>query len=71
MSQDPFEALRGSVRVAAASVRGGTGELPVEPRLERPKRAGQGDYSTNAAMLLAPVLGRAAAGDRRTDRGAS
>ena len=27
------------------------------PVLERPKRAGQGDYSTNAAMLLAPVLG--------------
>src|SRR5256714_3341718 len=30
--------------------------MPVEPRLERPKRQGQGDYSTNAAMLLAPVL---------------
>ena len=27
------------------------------PTLERPKRAGQGDYATNAAMLLAPVLG--------------
>jgi arginyl-tRNA synthetase len=27
------------------------------PKLERPKRAGQGDYATNAAMLLAPVLG--------------
>jgi arginyl-tRNA synthetase len=25
-------------------------------RLERPKRAGQGDYATNAAMLLAPAL---------------
>jgi arginyl-tRNA synthetase len=30
-----------------------------EPRLDRSKRAGQGDYSTNAAMLLAPVLGAA------------
>jgi len=29
----------------------------LEPRLERPKRAGQGDYATNAALLLAPVLG--------------
>jgi arginyl-tRNA synthetase len=25
--------------------------------VERPKRAGQGDYSTNVAMLLAPVMG--------------
>ena len=25
--------------------------------LERPKKAGFGDYSTNAAMLLAPALG--------------
>ena len=54
--EDPLGSLRASVRAAAASVRGGDGELPVEPRLERPKRAGQGDYSTNAAMLLAPVL---------------
>lgn len=29
------------------------------PKLERPKRSGQGDYATNAAMLLAPVLGTA------------
>ena len=28
----------------------------MQPRLERPKREGQGDYSTNAAMLLAPAL---------------
>ena len=26
------------------------------PGVERPKRTGQGDYATNAAMLLAPVL---------------
>ena len=38
------------------------------PTLERPKQAGFGDYSTNAAMLLAPALGRAAARDRRAAR---
>ncbi len=57
MSRDPVQALRAAVGAAAASMRGSNGELPVEPRLERPKRDGQGDYSTNAAMLLAPVLG--------------
>ncbi len=56
MTEQPIEGLRAVVRAAAAAVRGGDGELPVEPRLERPKRAEQGDYSTNAAMLLAPVL---------------
>ena len=35
----------------------GRAEPIAQPRLERPKREGQGDYSTNAAMLLAPVLG--------------
>ena len=57
MSSDPVQALRAAVGAAAANVRGSNGELAVEPRLERPKREGQGDYSTNAAMLLAPVLG--------------
>ncbi len=56
MSAHPLEELRAEVLGAAAAVRGGEGELPVDPRLERPKRAGQGDYSTNAAMLLAPAL---------------
>ncbi len=59
MSGDPVQALRAAVSAAAANVRGSNGELAVEPRLERPKREGQGDYSTNAAMLLAPVLGSA------------
>ncbi|HWF56699.1 MAG TPA: arginine--tRNA ligase [Solirubrobacteraceae bacterium] len=53
----PLEDLRAAVLAAAAAVRGGDGEGSVQPRLERPKRAGQGDYSTNAAMLLAPSLG--------------
>jgi arginyl-tRNA synthetase len=57
VSRDPVQALRAAVGAAAANVRGSNGELAVEPRLERPKREGQGDYSTNAAMLLAPVLG--------------
>ncbi len=51
-----MEELRAAVRAATAAVRGDRGELPVQPGVERPKRAGQGDYATNAAMLLAPVL---------------
>ena len=30
---------------------------PAQLRVERSRREGQGDYSTNAAMLLAPALG--------------
>ena len=60
----PLSELAAAVRAAAATVRGryrreGAGGPPEPialPRLERPKREGQGDYSTNAAMLLAPVL---------------
>ncbi len=42
-------------------MRGSSGETDASPtpRLERPKRSDQGDYATNAAMLLAPVLGAA------------
>ncbi len=55
----PLDELRGAVREAAAGVRGAAveGSGAAEPRVERSKRAGQGDYSTNAAMLLAPILG--------------
>jgi arginyl-tRNA synthetase len=53
----PLAQLRAAVAAAAATVRGPVAELGVEPRLERPKRAGQGDYATNAALLLAPALG--------------
>jgi arginyl-tRNA synthetase len=56
-STAPVQALSDAVRAAAAAVRGTGGEPAVKPRVERPKREDQGDYSTNAAMLLAPVLG--------------
>ena len=52
---DPVARLRDAVREVAAELGGdGTGGSPT---LERPPRAELGDYSTNAAMLLAPVLG--------------
>ena len=52
----PASGLDAAVRAAAAAVRGGDGELVEQVRTERSRREGQGDYSTNAAMLLAPVL---------------
>jgi arginyl-tRNA synthetase len=52
----PVQELAGHVRAAAAAVRGSGAEPGARPRVERPKREDQGDYSTNAAMLLAPVL---------------
>ncbi len=53
----PLSELAAAVESAAAAVRGGAGAPPVPPTLDRPRHKGQGDYSTNAAMLLAPVLG--------------
>jgi arginyl-tRNA synthetase len=53
----PLGGLREAVAAAALTVRGDAGPPHAALRVERPKRAGQGDYSTNAAMLLAPVLG--------------
>jgi arginyl-tRNA synthetase len=53
----PVEELAAAIRTAVATVRG-VGERPAaEPTLDRPRHKGMGDYSTNAAMLLAPVLG--------------
>ena len=40
-----------------AAAGGGPQGVPAQLRVERSRRSGQGDYSTNAAMLLAPVLG--------------
>jgi arginyl-tRNA synthetase len=48
----PIEELRSAVEAIAAELGNGS----VTPTLERPKKAGFGDYSTNAAMLLAPAL---------------
>ncbi len=45
-----------AILAAACSEMGAEGSA-VSPALERPRKAEQGDYSTNAAMLLAPVLG--------------
>ena len=52
----PLDDLRGAVQAAAGELRNG-GAAGDRLSLERPKKAGFGDYSTNAAMLLAPVLG--------------
>jgi arginyl-tRNA synthetase len=54
---DPLGELRVAVHDAASAVSGPAHGLPVAPTLEQPKRAGLGDYSTNAGMLLAPALG--------------
>ena len=53
----PLEDLRASVEAAAAELRNGKPAPRLRPTLERPPRADFGDYSTNAAMLLAPALG--------------
>lgn len=53
----PLADLREAVQAAAAALlEPGTGSS-VAPSLDRPKRADFGDYSTNAALLMAPVLG--------------
>jgi arginyl-tRNA synthetase len=49
---DPLNELRDAVDAAAASLRDGEGTA--SPKLERPPKPELGDYSTNAAMLLAP-----------------
>ncbi|CAN5537472.1 arginine--tRNA ligase [soil metagenome] len=56
MPVDPIAELRQSVREGVAAL----ADAPpkAEPTLERPPKAELGDYSTNAAMLLAPLVGR-------------
>ncbi len=54
MTLHPIDDLRSAVEEAAAELGNGS---TAPPTLERPKKAGFGDYSTNAAMLLAPRLG--------------
>ncbi len=57
MPLGPLEELRSAIEDAAAELRNGKPGTGVRPSLERPKKAGFGDYSSNAAMLLAPALG--------------
>jgi len=52
----PIEDLRSAVEAAAAELRNGGPAPSSALTLERPKKAGFGDFSTNAAMLLAPAL---------------
>ena len=52
---DPVADLRAAVEAAAGAA--ADGGLRAQPTLERPKQADHGDYSTNVAMLLAPVAG--------------
>ena len=52
----PIAALRQAVEAAAGTLVNG-GAPRSRPTLERPKKAGHGDYATNAALVLAPVVG--------------
>ena len=52
---DPLAELRASIAAVAATVADGDATEP--PSLERPPKPEMGDYSTNAAMLLAPGAG--------------
>jgi arginyl-tRNA synthetase len=52
----PLEELAAAVFAASRAVLGAAGAPTAQPTLDRPRRKGLGDYSTNAAMLLAPVL---------------
>jgi arginyl-tRNA synthetase len=52
----PLGALQGALDDAAATVAGAAGPPRSRPTLERPRQAGFGDYATNAALMLAPVV---------------
>src|SRR5436189_3159898 len=54
---DPVAELRSAVEAAAKVLRDGAEGGDSYPTLERPPKPEFGDYSTNAAMLLAPALG--------------
>jgi arginyl-tRNA synthetase len=55
MSGASLQDLRSAVTQAATAL-GSNGAVASSVKVERPKREGQGDYSTNMAMLLAPSL---------------
>ena len=53
----PVDELRSAVERAATATAGEDAPAPkARPTLERPRQAAHGDYATNAAMLLAPVM---------------
>ncbi len=52
----PITELRAAVDAAVVAVADGGAQLRTRPTLERPRREGFGDYATNAAMLLAPIV---------------
>jgi arginyl-tRNA synthetase len=52
----PLHELREAVAGSVAALRDGD-DMKSRPTLERPPKPEMGDYSTNAAMLLAPVRG--------------
>jgi arginyl-tRNA synthetase len=53
----PVTDLRAAVEAAARALAdGGPAATAKSPTLERPKQADHGDYATNAALLLAPLL---------------
>jgi arginyl-tRNA synthetase len=54
---DPVAELRSAVEAAASTLRDDAEGTGSAPSLERPPKPEFGDYSTNAAMLLAPALG--------------
>jgi arginyl-tRNA synthetase len=54
---DPLEELRGAILSATEALRNGAA-AGIAPTLERPPNRELGDYSTNAAMLLAPARGQ-------------
>src|SRR6476619_2673260 len=56
---DPLAELHAAIRSAAETLRDGAPQS-VAPTLERPPKPELGDYSTNAAMLLAPARGQPA-----------
>ena len=56
MSPTTIDRLRGVVEDAATALAPDSGGPRSRPTLERPKKAEFGDFSTNAAMLLAPVV---------------
>ena len=55
MVADPKAALRGEILNAARAVAGQ--DVSAQPKLDRPPKAEFGDFSSNAAMLIAPIVG--------------